>query len=162
MEHQVQQPPALLIAEHRGEKGVVYATAKESRAYDCSKNGANRQPAGAVHQTESCIAADKGVKPLLIAGRGVFCCPQSCASERTKAHQGHFQGQAPDRGGFFSVLNGRNKKFFRKFGKVTKKRLTNHTFILRLLLQNYAYCGIMKIFKRRLRPYKIRLCLRDI
>nr|DAP62517.1 MAG TPA: hypothetical protein [Caudoviricetes sp.] len=67
------------------------------------------------------------MKPLLIAGRGVFCCPQSCAGEGTRAHQCHFQGQAPDRGGFFSVLNGRNKKFFRKFGKVTKKRLTNHT-----------------------------------
>ena len=59
-----------------------------------------RRHAGAVHQTESCITADKGMKPLLIAGRGVFCCPQSCAGEGTKAHQGHFQGQAPDRGAF--------------------------------------------------------------
>ena len=136
MEHQVQQPPALLVAEHRGEKGVVYAATKESRAYDCSKSGANRQPAGAVHQTESCITADKGMKPLLIAGRGAFCCPQSCAGEGTKAHQGHFQGQAPDRGGFFSVPNGRNKKFFRKFGKVTKKRLTNHTNPYLIILTN--------------------------
>lgn len=36
--------------------------------------------------------------------------------------------------GFFSVPNGRNKKFFRKFGKVTKKRLTNHKILAKTLL----------------------------
>lgn len=66
---------------------MVYTAAKESRAYDCSKSGPNRQPAGAVHQAESCMTADNGTQPLHIAGRGVFCCPQLCAGEE----QGHIK-----------------------------------------------------------------------
>ena len=120
MEHQVQQPPALFIAEHRGKKGVVYAAAKESRAYDCSKSGANRQPAGTVHQTESCITADKGMKPLLIAGRGVFA-----ARNHARARgQGHikviFKVRLPTEGAFSLPRTVVTKNFLENLEKLLK------------------------------------------
>ena len=70
MEHQVQQSPALLIAEHRGKKGVVYAAAKESRAYGCSECEAAGNSARAVYQTQNYMTADNGVQSLFGTDNG--------------------------------------------------------------------------------------------
>ena len=59
-------------------------------------------------------------------GRGVFCCLRSCARALTRGYRGHFQGQTPLFGSLFYAQNTCGKSSFRKFGKVTKKRLTNH------------------------------------
>ena len=61
MEHQVQQPPALLIEEQRGKTSVVYAAAKESRAHGYSESRTNGHPARAVYQAESRIELTWGV-----------------------------------------------------------------------------------------------------
>ena len=55
MEHQVQQPPALLFAKQGGKTSVVYPAAKASRAHGCSESGASERPSRAVYQTQNGI-----------------------------------------------------------------------------------------------------------